>query len=475
MIILALPLAFIFLNLIPEPKIIEETPLTKHEKEVNSLIEETWEEIKVQTTKQKIENLKNRFSLKDLLIKWDYLLEVNEPHKAITQYLLAYKDSPEDEKIIKKIAETYFELHKYKNSYIFYAKLQNTEYKESIKYITSAILATDINNEDDILNTINIIDAVKDLNEEDRFYYKTSSECLIDFHRCKKEFNEYLIDNPKEVKKEELLNIKSSIEKYRDFQVDEIYYKDALISLAFLNNWLYTVSAKISDWIISQKETYITSLKIWGKSYYKLWMYEKANYLLKKVFELEQSEDISFMLWKINFELWDYKTSNLYYQSALKNGYKNQTELIRKIVYNFYLLNDQENLITFFEKIVNSNEANQNDFYLWIYNAINSKNYLKWIKWIKLWSDKFPNDIMFRWYYAWIYRELWKYPESLKVLEDAYKIEPNNAFVNLNFGLTYISLKDYESATIFLEKTIELDKLWEFWEIASNNLEIINN
>lgn len=451
---------------------INQTSIIKEKTQEQNPIEE---EKKEENPQDKVAQIKKRISLKSLLIKWDYFIENNQPKYALQKYLKAYMESPEDEQIIRKVAETYFEINNYKNSATFYWKLKEITPWEKNKMLLSIVYSVEPKSSSDTSEAVLKIKEL-DLTEEEEFYYTTSISCLNNFKECKNNFEIYLFDEKNKITLLELKNLKSAIQTYNDFKSEEIYYKDTLLATAFLNNKMYPVSAFIADNILVQKDNYLTALKVWGESFYKIWNYEKANLMLKKTYRIDESNpDVSYILWVINFKLWKYEDSNLYLQASLNNGYENEVELYRKLVYNYFLLWDETNLIKYFEKLIEKPEATQNDFYLGIYSAINSDSLLQWVKWANIWLERFPEDEMFRGYYAWIYREWWEYDISLKHLDYWYKVNSRNPFITLNYGLTYMAIEKKKKAKEYLERTIEINKDWEFWQIASENLKILND
>jgi len=91
-----------------------------------------------------------------------------------------------------------------------------------------------------------------DFSEDEQFYYATSFECLDNFHECKIAFGEY-IEKERPIGEDGLeielhryiQEISTAVENYRAFQVDEVYYKDALIIWAFYTNGLYPVAIEL--------------------------------------------------------------------------------------------------------------------------------------------------------------------------------------------------------------------------------------
>jgi hypothetical protein len=79
--------------------------------EINNQANEKIKEVEKKEEKlTKQEELKKRFSLRSFIIKGDYYLENKQPQKALQKYLIAYKKAPNDENIIVKIAELYFDI-----------------------------------------------------------------------------------------------------------------------------------------------------------------------------------------------------------------------------------------------------------------------------------------------------------------------------------------------------------------------------
>jgi hypothetical protein len=61
--------------------------------------------------------------------------------------------------------------------------------------------------------------------------------CLRDFHECKKTFESYTIETnelgeefSREINSELLSEVLQAIENFKNFQVEELYFKDALIT-----------------------------------------------------------------------------------------------------------------------------------------------------------------------------------------------------------------------------------------------------
>ena len=86
----------------------------------------------------------------------------------------------------------------------------------------------------------------------------------------------------------------------------------------------------------------------------------------------------------------------------------------------------------------------------------------------------YPNNIVLKWYYIWILLEEKFYQEAENELKN---IVFNKKIPILNIVKAKLELNKWNKnkAIIFFKKTIELDKGWDFWKIAENELKIINN
>ena len=49
-----------------------------------------------------------------------------------------------------------------------------------------------------------------------------------------------------------------------------------------------------------------------------------------------------------------------------------------------------------------------------------------------------------------------KYKESIPILEEAIRLDPNNADIHHTLGLTYIKIKHYQKAITHLEKALSI-------------------
>lgn len=424
---------------------------------------------------EQVDILKKRFSLKWTIMKWDSYFENNQMLLALNEYLKAFRESPDDSEITKKIALVYFELKKFNQAFDYYSKSQdklNEIEKENM--LLSLIYTLDLENKTNIKD---VSEKIKWLNisRDEKIYYINSMSCVINFHECKKLFWEYT-KNP-EVTFSKLLNVKKAIENFENFKTEFIYYKDALIIWALFQDKMYNISSFLWENLLKWYPNYKPILLTTWKWYYELWELQKSKELLVKYFELEPKDvNVAYLLWDINFKLRDYISSNIYYNNALLNWYLPRLDLQRKLIYNHYLLWDRRWMLKIFSYLLEENEANINDFSLWIYHAI-----LEWktddaIKWANKWIEKFNWQNwyeVFYWYLWWIERERRDTQKALEYIEKWLSINPRNPLLTLNYGFLEELNWNFDKAMIHFKRTVNVNGEWEFWELALREIEAI--
>lgn len=428
--------------------------------------------------KARIELLKKRFALRSMISSWNELFDLWQYDKAIETFEEILKENPEDEKIIRKLAFSYFKIKDFDKAVFYYEKMLSFLDEEDKKnYILSLIYRL---NKKDLDNIKKTWDKIKNLSLslDEKIYYINSLECLINKNLCVKNFEKYFEKN-KEIKFEPLLEIKNSIKNFENFWSEEPYYKNTLITWAFYKNKLYTISISFWEKVLSKFPDYNPILFIVGTSYYEIADYNNAKSFLLKYYEKNSNDEkVSYLLWDINFKLWDYVASNMYYQASLKNNFKNALDIQRKLAYNYYLLWDKKSMLNVFSNIIDDENSTIDDFSLWIYWSIIEWKNLTRIKWSKKWIKKFENNNwyeIFYWYLWWVYREekdLEKREEYLKIW---YNINPKNPLLLLNYWYLELEKENYKKAIIYFKRTKIINWNWEFWELASKEIKEIED
>lgn len=425
---------------------------------------------------EKIEILRKRFSLRWTIARWDSYSEANQPIYALNEYLKALKQSPNDEQIIKKLAWVYFDLKRFKSAVETYEKtIPTLTQEEKQKYILWLLYSMDFSSGSDTKTTSQKIRNLW-LSEQETFHYINAINCTIDFHSCKKNYDIYF-SKVTDISFDDLLSVKTALTNFKNFQSENLYYKDALIIWALFKDKLYSVSNFLAKKMLEEKTDYKPMLQIIWKWYYELGNLENAKTYLEKYYVLEPKDvNIAFMLWTISFKLKDYQTSNLYYNWALKNWFEPKIELQRKLAYNYYLAWDKRSMLNMFGFLLDDSDATIDDFSLWIYHAILEWRTLNAInrseKWIKKFEWKNWYEI-FYWYLWWIKREENQIDLANQYLKAWYKINPKNPLITLNLWYLEFSEKKYNLALMYFKRTENINWDGEFWELAKKEISSI--
>lgn len=461
-----------------EKKIIKNELLQLNFENKDSDEEEFLENITIidRDKEEQIEILRKRFSLRGTIARWDDYAKSNQPILALNEYLKALRQSPNDEQIIKKLAWVYFELKRFQNAKTTFEKVLSTlNSNEKETYIYTLLYTLNFKSSDEIKNTSKIIRSLW-LSKEETFYYINAINCTINFHECKKNFDIFFKNVP-ELSFSKLIQVQRAIRNYENFQIEHLYYKNALIIWAFFQDKLYTISNILWQQMLQEMPDYKPILLVTGKGYYELWDLENAKKYLEQYYSLDPHDlDITYTLWDINFRQKDYLTSNLYFNSALKNGFEPQVELQRKLAYNFYLSGDKRSMLNVFGYLTNDKNATIDDFSLWIYHAIlegrtgNARNWAK--KWQELFQGKDGVEIFYG-YLGWIEREDGNYEKADEYLKKWLQINPRNPLITLNLWYLEESKERYSLALMYFKRTINLNGDGEFWELAKGEANAI--
>ncbi len=439
---------------------------------------ENWNKVITKNKDEKIDILRKRFSLRWTIARWDSFLESNQLELAKKEYLKALLQNPNDEQIIKKLSKIYFDLKEFDKSKESYEKIINfLSLEEKQNYVLTLLYTLNYKSGNEVKQTSQKIRDLQ-LDKEMTFHYINAINCTIDFHWCKKNYDEFFTNNP-EITFSDLANIKTAIENYKNFQSNNLYYKDALIIWAIFQDKIYTVSNILSENLLSGKSDYKPLILIIWKWYYELWDLENSKTSLEKYYFLEPNDvKITYILWNISFKLKDFEKSNIYYNSALKNWFEPKVELLRKLVYNYYLLWNKRLMLNIFWLLLKEETAQINDFSLWIYHAIIEWKTSSAILWSEKWLQKFRNKDwyeIFYWYLWWIKREAWDLEKASEYLKKWLLINPKNPLLTLNMWYLEKSLWKNSLALMYFKRTININWSWEFWELAIKEIQDLEN
>jgi len=430
-------------------------------------IKKTKEEIKKEV-KNKLDTLRKRYSYKWLIMSWDMHMNNEEYLLALKNYLEVLKWSPKDEKIILKIGDTYFEMKKFDKAFFYYSKIKKYKSLDKNKAILSMLYWKEI-----LLENIAYFDKEIDsfdLWKDYTFYYKNTISCVNSFHKCKLRFNDYFDNN--KVLIPELKNIKDAIQQYRNFQVEELYYKNTLIIASFFKYKLYSITVKLWKDILNDKPWYKPLLQIIAKSYYELWQYNFAKKYLSDYYTLDSTnKDIIYMIWVVKMKLKDYLVSNIFFDKLLKSDYKNTLDLKKNMIYNYYKLGDVKKMLNVFKEIATEKNITPWDLSLIIYYHIINKE----IKYSKILTNetikKYPKNDIFYSYLWWINKEKGDLVDAELNFKKAISLYPRNTMATFNLWLLEILKWNEVVAKIYFKNTIKVDKEGEYWLLAKKELD----
>ena len=439
----------------------------------------TQKEIGQEIVQQKINNLKKKLALRWLVVKWDIYFNNDQATLALKQYLDVYKETPNDPALIKKIWDSYFKINKYNSAYTYYSKIKDYSELNKNRAMLSYIYTKDVSelqDRQDILSEMYSFD----FSEDEQFYYATSFECLDNFHECKIAFGEY-IEKERPIGEDGLeielhryiQEISTAVENYRAFQVDEVYYKDALIIWAFYTNGLYPVAIELWNKLLEEKTDYLPIFKIIGKSYFDMGKYKESKEFLSQYYNIDKTDAwVTFLLWILNSRLHEYVLSNIYLNKALESNYKPSIDVRRKLIYNYFLLENTERLLLNFKNLVEKEEVlDQEDLQMAIYYHITHERYEDAIAFSNKWLELFPEEEIFYGYLWWIYKLQEQNEKAEENLQAGLEINGKNPMLNLNMWLLQKEKWENIKALLFFRKAVRENRNWEFGVVAAEELE----
>lgn len=423
----------------------------------------------------KILQIRKRLALKGLIIEGDRFLSQGEDNLAIKKYLTFYKENPSDSLILEKLWDTYFSIHKYESASSYYEKMPSP-WK---KYILSIMYITDFSNIIQVNDLIKKIKSVS-LSEQEKFYYTTSAQCSIEFHQCKLDFQDFFeILNPQTWEAQEITylplnNIKNAIKNYKNFQLDDILLKNAYIIGAWYGDNLFSLTSFLWEKELAVRPDYKPILKIIAQSYFKLWKYEQSRVHLNNYNGINDADAaVAYMLWVVNTQLGEYILANIHFERAIELWYSESVLARRALIYNFYTLDNKDNLLKNLQILIETEDYTQNDASIAIYNHIVYESYT-WVEEIlpKI-QKKFPEDWNIFAYHGWLEREKWQNTKAREILKAWEKLDPNNPFLLINIAYNEQNLWNKWAALIYFKKTIIQWEWTEFSEQAKIEIEQI--
>lgn len=458
-----------------------------------------WSENSVSDTQKKIDELRKRYAVKWIILEGENYLGNDLYALALRKFLEAAKENPNDSYITKKIAESYFEMHKYTLAYKYYNAItwkltDEDKERKALSLIYQANFSKSWSLE-------SITSEIKQIwfSENENFYYLTSLSCLTSFHECKKVFWEKLfkaepvneegkkeeivaasgtlIPEKTEIESKNLVNIKRAIETYNNFQSEDISYKDALILWAFVQNKMYPVAIELWKKLLEEKSDYKPILKIIAQAYFEMGNYTSAKTYLEDFIELDQKDkNWYYFMWVIQYYMREFILSNIFLWKALDLGYEPQINIKRRMIYNYYELNQTDKMLSELRSLIyDEKEHTEKDLYLSIYYHIIHEKLDIALEIAQYGLQKFKDNWEIYGYIWLIQREKWELEIALENFNKWLELNSQSPFILLNIWQLYVAKWEKQKSIIYFKKTIKLDKWWEFWKQASIEIEALSS
>ncbi len=442
---------------------------------------------KQEIVNKKIENLKRRLALKWLIVEGDSYFNSHQLPLALKKYLDFYAKNPSDPLIVEKIGNTYFAMKKFSSAQKYYTKIPTPNASITQWIITSSLYTTDINNQTEVGDFLQLLDTLE-LSQEEKFYYTTSTSCVQDFSACQQAFRSYfwpeedieIVGDPLsgswwvDIVFPPLKNIQTAIENYENFQQEDPFLQDAYIIAEFYKDGLYPLAISLWESLLTHTPNYKPIIKIIAQSEFEMGNYSKAKNILSEYQEIDKNDtDVLYMIAVINELKREYLIANIYLNEALKNGHSNVIDIYRRQAHNYAVLGDETNMLQSFKNLVAQNEIQAGDLALAIYYHILHQEYKQAEIWAKQGQWKFQEEGNFYAYEGWIQRENEQFEESLVTLKKWLSIDPTNPFIIINLGYTQHALKNKWAAIVYFKEVIQKYPKSEFAEQAQKALDTL--
>ncbi len=441
----------------------KEEKLTKLKEKLKEKNKIKKDENKITSKDKKIDELRKKILLKWLIADWDMLSKENNNIAALITYQKALKENPNNEELIKKIWDIYYEMNSFSSAYKNYKKIKNSSILNKDKLIKSLINFKWVNK-----NNINPlkseINSLK-IDNEKKYYYETSLDCILSYTKCIDKFEKYFKEN-KNLKDKNLLNIKKSLENFKNFQSKDLYYKHAFVSWAFYENAFYYLALQTAKEVLKEKRWYKPMIKVAAKSAYELWKYEEAKDFLQenKVIDPDDSE-VSYFLARVYEKLNDKILSIVHYEKALKDWYEQKENIYRRLIFIYFERKEKEKMLKQFESLLSLDKEKLNitDFNLSIYYNILYNDLDKAKTYSKQAIKYFPESDIFYAYLAWILlqkEDLTKIDLSMikSNIDKWLKLNNASAMILMVEWIYEFRQKNYKKASLYLKRAYWRDK-----------------
>lgn len=141
------------------------------------------------------------------------------------------------------------------------------------------------------------------------------------------------------------------------------YQKHALVSLAAMKNWYFSLAKKLSIDAILQDEKYILPYQILAYSNFVTNNRENAieYYYELASLDIQNQDKYNFYIWLSYYRFWDHQKS-ISTLSQLDKNFEYKTDAYRYLILNYQKLWDTENMVKIRQKILWQYDLNASDF-----------------------------------------------------------------------------------------------------------------
>lgn len=431
----------------------------------------TKKEINEQIVAEKIAKLKARYAQKWLIIAGDNFLKESQFNQALDSYKQALQASPNDETLIKKLWDSYFELKNYRQAYNAYAKIIDHPSIDPHKIWLSFIYSRSYSFENKKIFEDQI--SLLAFSPQDILYYNTLLFCWEDFHSCKKQFQTSFEWTQQELDSPRLQSVQDAITQYQNFKVDQIYYKNTLIVQSFFEQKQYPFVILLWEDILLDRPTYRPVLKMLAQSWMELWDYAQAKKYLDQLNQLDpNTPEILYILWIIHQKRDDFILSNIFFKKSIEYGYSPAVYPYRLMIQNLLDLWNTDNILRWFRDLYAQENSwlTDQDVILGVYYHILYDDLSNAEKIIVKYKNIFSWSADIHGFAGWIEKEKWNLDLAQQYLTTAYEIDRNNAMVTLNMAQVLIAQELDSKAIFYLKQTIKNDPNGDFASLAQSLL-----
>lgn len=303
--------------------------------------------------------------------------------------------------------------------------LSNFDEASKRKVISSIMLDDTRTNKKEMVSTLGLTDGTK-------AYLGLIDDCTNQPNECIR-----LIQESKSTDYQ-IQALRETLQSAKGTSEDELYIRALLIGRLYEQK-SYLAVKKIGTEILQTRPNYHAVLKMVGYSDYELGNYNESAKILERYYSIEPKDvEVAYMLGIVNYFKEDYSTSNLYFNSAVLNGYQPKTELERRLVYNYILLGDTVGAFKIFRFLLDESDVMAEDFQIALFTADQAGEHSKVALWSRKGLAKFPNDAVLHAYAGAAATRTQDYPEAEQFLVQARQLDPKQPIVSLELGRLYL-------------------------------------